>query len=83
MDCLVRPVLVRPVTVGTLADTPTSVRLKVAEFQRLLGDTPHPVVIAELQRLAATYLEAANKLEAASRRSLKSKIEDEAELKRA
>jgi hypothetical protein len=58
-----RPWLVRPVTVGTAADTPFSLRRKAAEFRRLANEAAAPEVKAELTRLAVAYLERAAALE--------------------
>jgi hypothetical protein len=55
--------IVRPV-IGTHSDTPTSLRLKAAEFQRPAGKSRNALVIEELKRLAATYLEEAERREA-------------------
>jgi hypothetical protein len=54
--------LVRPV-VGTSADTPITLRLKAAEFLRLAGTSRNEMVIEELKRLSAAYLEGAGKME--------------------
>jgi hypothetical protein len=44
---------VRPVAVGTAADTPSSLRAKAAEFLRLAAEHGNPTMIEELHQLAA------------------------------
>ena len=57
------PWKVRPVPVGTAADTPFSLRRKAAEFRRLANEADDGAVKAELTRLAVAYLERAAVLE--------------------
>jgi hypothetical protein len=57
---------VRPVPVGTAADTPTSLRLKVAEFLRIADATVDPWMQEECNRLAAIYAASAAEIEAAA-----------------
>jgi hypothetical protein len=54
---------VRPVTVGTLADTPASLRRKASEFLRLASESQNADMIDELHRLALAYAERAKELE--------------------
>jgi hypothetical protein len=56
--------IVRPVAVGTAADTPSSLRAKAAEFLRLAAEHKNPAMIEELHQLALRYMERAKEIEA-------------------
>jgi glycine cleavage system pyridoxal-binding protein P len=55
--------IVRPVAVGTAADTPSSLRAKAAEFLRLAAEHKDRTMIEELHQLARRYMERAKELE--------------------
>ncbi|HEY0521906.1 MAG TPA: hypothetical protein VGD08_00850 [Stellaceae bacterium] len=66
---------VRKAKVGTATDTPTSLRLKAAEFLRMAGETQFPDMADELRTLCQRYLERAAEMEAAQVAPIKSEIE--------
>jgi hypothetical protein len=53
----------RAVPVGTLADTPESLRRKAREFERLTGETRDPARREELLWLAERYSARASQIE--------------------
>jgi hypothetical protein len=58
--------IVRPVPVGTVADTPSSLRAKAAEFLRLAAEHKNPTMVEELHQLALRYMDQAKELEASA-----------------
>jgi hypothetical protein len=55
--------LVRPVGVGTAADTSYSLRMKAKEFLRLAGEARDETAYDELKKLADAYMARALELE--------------------
>jgi hypothetical protein len=66
--------LVRKGKVGTAADTPTSLRLKAAEFLRMADEARFPDMVEELRALCRRYLERAAEMEAAQVAPVESEI---------
>jgi hypothetical protein len=58
--------IVRPVPIGTAADTPSSLRAKAAEFLRLAAEHKNPTMVEELDQLALRYMDRAKELEASA-----------------